>query len=99
MYELDYVFDGDFERPVYRKKLVRATERSDMYKIEHALRMKCSAESTKLFRLAWKMVRHGCSAESIEKCRNEARALHDVGGINLWEVLNPFVVWEYAFKC
>lgn len=99
MYEMDYVFNGDCDIPVYRARKVRATERSDMYKIEHALRMKCGAESNKLFRLAWRMIRHGCSAESVEKCRREARALHDVGGMNLWEVLNPFVVWEYAFKC
>ena len=99
MYEKDYVFNGDYDVPVYTVRKIRATERGDMRKIENALRMKCSAESTRLFRLAWRMIRHGCSTENVEKCRNEARALHDVGGMNLWEVLNPFVCWESAFKC
>lgn len=99
MYEMDYVFNGDYEIPVYKVRKVRATSRSDMRNIEDELREKCENEATKLYRLAWRMIRHGCSSESVEKCRNEARALHRVGGMALWEVLNPFVCWEYAFKC
>ena len=98
MYEMEWVFNGDCEVPVYKTRKIRATKRSDMSDIEHALDEKLEQEATKLYRLAWKMIRHGCSKESVEACRNEARALHRVGGMNAWDVLNPFVVWEYAFK-
>ena len=29
MYDMDYVFNGDYDVPVYRVRKVRATERSD----------------------------------------------------------------------
>ena len=99
MYEKEYVFNGDYDVPVYRIRKARATKRSDMRDIELELEEKCHEEATKLYRLAWKMIRHGCSEKRVESCRREARALDRVGGMNLWEVLNPFVVWEYAFKC
>lgn len=53
-------------------------------------------EATKLFRLAWRMTAHGCSKESIEKCRSEARELHMTGYPE--RLLDPFKTWEYAFK-
>lgn len=99
MYEEVLVSREDYlDTVVYRPRKVTAMNRSDIRKIETALELKCEKEATKLYRLAGKMIRHGCSAESIDKCRDEARALHRIGGMNLWEVLNPFVRWEYAFK-
>ena len=99
MYDLDYVFDGDRDVPVWTVRKTCATKRMDIREIEHLLDDKCSKEATKLYRLAWRMIGHGCSKESVEKCRSEARALDPVGGMNRWDVLNPFVVWEYAWKC
>lgn len=98
MYDLDYVFDGYCDVPVRKVRKIPAFYRNDVYELEGKLGELCSKESTKLYRLAWRMIRHGCSKENVEKCRSEARALDPVGGMNRWEVLNPFVVWEYAWK-
>lgn len=53
-------------------------------------------EATKLYRLAWRMVKHNCSAESVRKCREEANELH----LNAYpeRMLDQFKTWEYAFK-
>ena len=96
MYEKEYVFDGNCDIPVYKIRKTYATKRQDMKEIEYAVREKLEAEATKLYRLAWRMKAHGCSEKSIQKCREEARQLHSGG--YWWDVLNPFVVWEYAFK-
>lgn len=53
------------------------------------------AMSNKLYRLAWRMQAHGCSQDSIKKCREEATALH-TGEVE--QIIDPFKVWEYAFK-
>lgn len=56
-------------------------------------------EATKLYRLAWRMKAHGCSKESIDKCREEARLLHDGNANPAW-FLNWFTAHKfvYAFK-
>lgn len=53
-------------------------------------------EATKLYRLAWRMAAHGCDPKNIEKCRNEARALH----MNAYpeRLLDYYTTWDYAFK-
>ena len=87
----------DFEdTKVYYMVPKDAMWRSDMREINSLLVEKCEAEATKLYRLAWRMKAHGCSPESIAKCREEANSLH----MNAypWQVLNPFNVWTYAFK-
>lgn len=53
-------------------------------------------EATKLYRLAWRMTEHGCSKESIRKCREEANKLHMTGYPE--RIIDPFVTWEYAFR-
>lgn len=99
MYEEKYVDMGDFEVRVFKPRKICAMDRNDVSAIHSALEELAENEATRLYRLAWRMKAHGCSADSIEKCRDEARALHRVGGMNLWDILNPFVRWEYAFKC
>ena len=92
-----YVSVEDFEdTKVYYMVAADALKRDDIRAINDLLSEKCEAEATKLFRLAWKMKAHGCSPESISKCREEASRLH----MNHfpWQVLNPFNVWTYAFK-
>lgn len=64
--------------------------------IRYQLQDIAEKESTKLFRLAWKMTSHGCRLENIEKCREEARELHMTGYPE--RLLDPFRTWEYAFK-
>ena len=57
-------------------------------------------EATKLYRLAWRMEAHGCSKESIAKCREEARHLREGFDANPAWFLNWFTAHKfvYAFK-
>lgn len=93
-----YVSREDFEDTlVYYREPLDALKRKDIRGINDELVAICEAEATKLYRLAWRMVRHGCSEESVRKCREEAEALHMLSFP--WQVLNPFNVWTYAFQC
>ena len=64
--------------------------------IRDRLEQMSEAEATRLFRLAWRMEEHGCSKESVMRCREEANALH----------MNPYperllkfeTEWEFAFR-
>ena len=92
-----YISVEDFEdTKVYYMQAADAMKRNDMRELNDLLSEKCEAEATKLYRLAWRMVKHGCSQQSINNCREEADRLH----MNHfpWQVLNPFNVWTYAFK-
>lgn len=75
---------------------VRSAMRSDLRAIRSQLCEIAEKEATKLFRLAWRMQRHGCKAESVEACRNEARVLHMTGYPE--NLLRSDIVWKYAFK-
>lgn len=70
--------------------------RPDIRAIREELCQIAEAEATRLYRLAWRMERHGCSAASIAKVREEARELHMTGYPE--RLLDPFRVWQYAFK-
>lgn len=52
-------------------------------------------EATKLFRLARKAMEHGCDLTLCARIRSEAWVLR---GINPEKLLDPFIVWEFAFK-
>ena len=75
---------------------VRSTMRSDLAKIRSDLCQIAEAESTRLYRLAWRMKAHGCSEESIRECREEARELHMTGYPE--RLISGDRVWKYAFK-
>lgn len=68
----------------------------ELWRIHGELVEMSEKEATKLFRLAWRMVAHGCDPKHIEKCREEARELH----MNAYpeRMLNPSKKWEYAFR-
>lgn len=70
--------------------------RQDIQQIRDELCEIAEKEATYLYRLAWRMIRHNCAPEHVQKCREEAHWLHMCG--NPGELLNPFHVWEYAFK-
>lgn len=70
--------------------------RSDLRAIKNQLTEIAEKEATYLYRLAWRMTDHGCSAESIAKVREEARELHMTGYPE--RLLDDFRQWEYAFK-
>lgn len=72
---------------------------ADLYEINRKLEEIMEAEATKLYRLAWRAERHGCSRELINEIREEARLLHRVGGMRTEFILDPFRYWKYAFKC
>lgn len=91
----EYNFTGDDYVPVYRMRKTRATEREEYSNIKNLLRTACEAESNKLYRLAWRMIRHGCSEESVLKCREEASRLHDCA---YPERILGDIYWDYAFK-
>lgn len=71
-------------------------ERADLRRIRNELREIAEKEATYLYRLAWRMQKHGCSAESIRKVREEANALHMTGYPE--RLIDGSVKWEYAFK-
>lgn len=75
---------------------VRSAMRSDLRAIRSQLCEVAEKEATKLFRLAWRMKAHGCKAENVEACRDEARALHMTGYPE--NLLRSDIVWKYAFK-
>ena len=75
---------------------VRSAMRSDLRAIREQLCEIAEREATKLFRLAWRMQRHGCKAENVEACREEARVLHMTGYPE--RLLCSDIVWKYAFK-
>ena len=92
-----YDWEHDREKDVYKITNQPADMRSDVRAMICELREICAKEEIKLYRLAWRMTAHGCDPEHIRECREEAHRL----GLccNYWEVLNPFVTWQYAFKC
>ena len=53
-------------------------------------------EATKLYRLAWRAKAHGCSNETVEAIRHEARELHMTGYPE--RLLDPCKVWRFAFR-
>lgn len=75
---------------------VRSTMREDLRVIRSQLCEIAEKEATKLYRLAWRMQQHGCKAENVETCRNEARTLHMTGYPE--RLLRSDIVWKYAFK-
>ena len=68
----------------------------ELMKIRNELVDIADREATKLFRLAWRAKAHGCSNETVEQIRNEARELHMTGYPE--RLLDPFKTWKYAFK-
>ena len=70
--------------------------RSDLRDLYYQLKDICDAESTKLYRLAWRMVAHGCNEENIRKCREEALLLLNTGYPE--RILDETIRWDYAFK-
>lgn len=55
-------------------------------------------EANKLYRLAWRMLDHGCSSEDVQKCRDEARKLHTEITSYPERLWDSNIKWEYAFK-
>lgn len=53
-------------------------------------------EATKLFRLARRAEVHGCSNETVETIREEARELYRTGYTE--RLLDPCKVWRFAFR-
>lgn len=68
----------------------------ELTRIRERLEEIAENEATKLFRLARRAKTHGCSNETIEEIRNEARELHMTGYPE--RLLDPFRTWKYAFK-
>ena len=77
-------------------RFVRSPMRADLRKIRNDLCEIAEMEATKLYRLAWRMQRHGCQKEHIEKCREEARELHMIGYPE--RLLDDSRRWQYAFR-
>lgn len=75
---------------------VRMYEVKKLRKIREELEEIAEQEATKLFRLAWRAKDHGCSDETVEAIRNEARELHMTGYPE--RLLDPFKTWKYAFR-
>ena len=76
---------------------VRSAMRSDLRAIRSQLCEIAEKEAMYLFRLARKMQKRGCKAESVQACREEAYALHMTGYPE--NLLRSDIVWKYAFKC
>ena len=74
----------------------RRNMRRDLSDIRDQLCEIAEQEATRLYRLAWRMIAHGCDPKNVEKCRDEARELHMCAYPE--RLLDPFRVWNYAFK-
>lgn len=70
--------------------------RKDLQEIRYQLQEIAEKEATRLYRQAWRMEAHGLPADSVTKCRDEARELHSMAYPE--RLLDPFRVWNYAFK-
>lgn len=53
-------------------------------------------EAIRLFRLARRAKKHGCSNQTVTNIRNEAFELHMTGYPE--RLLAPFKTWRYAFR-
>lgn len=65
-------------------------------KIREQLEEITEQEATKLFRLARRAKAHGCSNETVEAIRNEAREFYMTGYLE--RLLDPCKVWRFAFR-
>lgn len=77
-------------------KFVYGGERSDLRRIRYELKEIAEKEATYLYRLAWRMRRHGCNPENIQKVVEEANALHMTGYPE--RLIDVSVRWDYAFR-
>lgn len=75
---------------------VSVYEVKKLRKIREQLAEIAEQEATKLYRLAWKAKAHGCSNETVEAIRDEARELHLTGYPE--RLLDPCKVWQFAFR-
>lgn len=76
--------------------MVSMTEIKRLREIYCELEEIAEKEATKLFRLAWRAKNHGCSDQTVEEIRNEARQLHMISYPE--RLLDPFRTWKYAFR-
>lgn len=71
----------------------------ELRQIREQLQETAKAEAVRVWRLARRMEAHGCNPDSISRARAEGCELYDTMGSGYPErLLNPFKVWEYAFK-
>ncbi|MBR5193022.1 MAG: hypothetical protein IKW37_01190 [Bacteroidaceae bacterium] len=78
------------------KKVIGTYDVKELVEIISRLEEMAEAEATKLYRLAWRAKAHGCSDETVEEIRNEARELHMIGRPE--RLLDAFKTWKYAFR-
>lgn len=95
----DYKTIGEFydEDAGINVRFVRRRWRSDLSRIREELREIRQAEARKLYRLAWRMVAHGCKPENVEKCRAEAWELDRGFAHDEW-IVSDDSHWAYAFR-
>jgi hypothetical protein len=82
-----------------RDTYVYATDREDVRALRDRLAEISVREANALWRLAWRMVDHGCNPSNIQKVREEAHTLFNCGCGSPDLLLQPFTTWEYAFRC
>lgn len=71
----------------------------ELRQIREQLQETAKAEAIRVWRLARRMQEHGCDPERIDKAQREGWELYNVMGCGYPErLLDPFKVWEYAFK-
>lgn len=75
---------------------VSVYEVKKLRKIREQLVEIAEQEATKLFRLARRAETHGCSNETVEAIREEARELYMTGYTE--GLLDPCKIWKFAFR-
>ena len=75
---------------------VSVYEVKKLRKIREQLVEIAEQEATKLFRLARRAETHGCSNETVEAIREEARDLYTTGYTE--RLLDPCKIWKFAFR-
>ena len=71
----------------------------ELSRIKSELETRFKHEANQLYRLAWRMERHHCKRENINKCREEARFLDGSSFYVISMIYGSFASFEYAFKC
>lgn len=78
------------------KEFILGMDIKELSQIRSRLEDMAEREATKLYRLAWRAKEHGCSNETVEAIRSEARELHMIAYPE--RLLDPFRKWKYAFR-
>lgn len=78
-----------------REKAPAIARNPEIRKMYYRIKEIARQESTRLYRLRWRMIKHGVSAELCEECLQEARELQNPRPDY---ILGDFANYKFAFR-